>query len=193
MTMRDTDMPLDIAFVKDGRITSIHSVPARDPGLIYGDGQFVVEAPFGFFSAHGVAPGMSAEGLEFLALFAQQRALFSRWYPRAAATQLELSLEPCIKPDYCSNRDFAYAEHDRNVITFQVRFLAYPVDNQAALLRHELGHIVDSIPYVINTGGEQRADDIAERVTHQKIRYTTDTWLQTIGPGLYPRPAGIHS
>lgn len=194
MTMRDTDLPLDIAFVKEGRITSIQSVAARSPGQIRGDGQFVVEAPFGFFAAHGVRPGMSVEGAEFLALFAQQRALFARWFPRAALTQLELS-DPskCIKPGYCSNRDFAYADLGSNVLVFHPRFLAYPVENQVGLLRHELGHAVDSVPYVINTGGEQRADDIAERVTHQKIRYDFDTWLQTVGPGLYPRPVGIHS
>lgn len=192
MTMRNTDMPLDIAFVKNGVLTSIHSVAARYPGLVHGDGEYVVEAAFGFFSAHGVRPGMSAKGLEFLALFAQQRALFSRWYPRAGQTQLELTSSACVQPGFCSNRDFAYAERDRNAITFQVRFLSYPVENKVALLRHELGHIVDSVPYVINTGGEQRADDIAERVTHQKIRYDADL-IQTTGPGLYPRPTGIHS
>jgi hypothetical protein len=47
------------------------------------------------------------------------------------------------------------------------------------------------VPYVVNTGREQVADDIAERVTGQRISYDHDL-VQTIGPGIWPRPLSIH-
>jgi uncharacterized membrane protein (UPF0127 family) len=56
MTMRETAIPLDIAFVdSDWRITRIaQAVPAYTYPLIEGHGQYVVEAPAGFFTAHGI-------------------------------------------------------------------------------------------------------------------------------------------
>lgn len=56
MTMRETAIPLDIAFVdSDWRITRIaQSVPAYTYPLISGVGQYVIEAPAGFFATHRI-------------------------------------------------------------------------------------------------------------------------------------------
>ncbi len=58
MTMRDTGISLDIAFVSDGRITSIaRAIPARTQSLIAGWGQYVIEAPPGYFARNYIALG----------------------------------------------------------------------------------------------------------------------------------------
>ena len=51
MTMRETEIPLDIAFVDESwRITKLaRSIPAYTYPLISGWAQYVVEAPAGFF------------------------------------------------------------------------------------------------------------------------------------------------
>ena len=60
-----------------------------------------------------------------------------------------------------------------------------------AVLAHELGHAAD--PDVWLPGSEQRADDIAERATGHRIRYTRRLRVQTFGPGIYPRPSDLHA
>jgi hypothetical protein len=59
MTMRETDIPLDIAFVgSDWRITSItNSVPAHAQPLVNGVGQCVIETAPGYFVRNKIAPG----------------------------------------------------------------------------------------------------------------------------------------
>ncbi len=62
MTMRETSIPLDIAFVDShGRITSIaRSIPAYTIPLIGGVGQYVIEAPAGTFAR--IRPGSRVIG-----------------------------------------------------------------------------------------------------------------------------------
>ena len=59
MTMRETAIPLDIAFVDPwGRITSIApSVPAWHPDPIWSVAQYVIEAPAGWFAWNGIGVG----------------------------------------------------------------------------------------------------------------------------------------
>jgi hypothetical protein len=90
----------------------------------------------------------------------------------------------CIEAN-CAARDVAAAQQRPPKVWFVHRALYLPEENLVALIRHELGHICDPTPR--REGSEQRADDIAEMVTGQKIRYD-DRDLQTVGPGRYPRP-----
>ncbi|WP_435361399.1 DUF192 domain-containing protein [Haloarchaeobius sp. DFWS5] len=62
--MRKMDFPLDIIFVgSDGRITSIHHVPAPEPGqdgeeiTATGSGQYVLEVPRGYTNETGIQVG----------------------------------------------------------------------------------------------------------------------------------------
>lgn len=58
MTMRETDIALDIAFVDSSwRIASIQSVPARSEPLVSGYAQYAIEAPMGFFARNGITAG----------------------------------------------------------------------------------------------------------------------------------------
>lgn len=59
MTMRETSIPLDIAFVNDGRINSIVTAPAHSWATISGWGSHVIEASAGFFASNGIAVGAS--------------------------------------------------------------------------------------------------------------------------------------
>ena len=130
---------------------------------------------------------------ELLATFERERDRFARWDPRVSATTIEFTdANECTLPTKCAFRDLAYAEPGRMVITFHPRVLGFPIENQVGLMRHELGHLVDTMPYVVNTGREQAADDIAERVTGQKVRYDHNL-VQTISEdGIWPRPLSIH-
>lgn len=77
--------------------------------------------------------------------------------------------------------------------TFEVllvrRALALPRANVVGLIRHELGHHADVDPAAPNL--EQRADDMAEYVTGERIRYDRRN-IQTVGPGRWPRPRNLH-
>ena len=118
-------------------------------------------------------------------LFIRERARFSAVYPKAASARLFIVDEPPA-----TYRDYARAVVGRNSrsIIFLRRSLWLPERNIVALIRHELGHCVDSSSA---SGAEQRADDIAEFVTGKKIRYDTYN-LQTTGKGRYPRPLHLH-
>ncbi|WP_435334734.1 DUF192 domain-containing protein [Haloarchaeobius sp. TZWWS8] len=66
--MRKMDFPLDIVFVgPDGRITSIHHVPAPEPGedgeeiTASGRGQYVLEVPRGYTNETGIDVGDHVE------------------------------------------------------------------------------------------------------------------------------------
>lgn len=130
---------------------------------------------------------------EFSRVFAMEAARFGAVSPRALYTRIEWTDGQCTLPDACGVRDVAYAVPSENRIVINYRLLDRPRENWIGILRHELGHIIDTVPYVPNSGGEQRADDIAERVGGQRIYYDAQ-FVQTIVPGgTYPRPKHLHS
>lgn len=88
-------------------------------------------------------------------------------------------------------RDVAWASTDDNTINFCARVLDFSENTVTALMRHEIGHLCDT--FRDTEGKEQRADDIAELVFGDKIRYSGPHKLQTIGEGQYPRPKELHA
>lgn len=127
---------------------------------------------------------------EARALFARERARFARVFPDVRRACLVIDDARC-GPGLCRARDIAYMTHGRRgaTVVLLARALALPRQNIVAVLRHELGHAADPRPGA--RGGEQRADDIAEYVTGQRIYYDTIR-LQTTGVGTYPRPLSLH-
>jgi len=73
-------------------------------------------------------------------------------------------------------------------ITFYKRLLSLPRENVLGVVRHELGHACDKD--FDEPDCEQRADDVAEKFTGEKIRYDCDE-IQTVGKGKYPRPGHL--
>jgi hypothetical protein len=71
------------------------------------------------------------------------------------------------------------------------RVMDFSEESITALIRHEIGHLCDI--YRDSSKKEQRADDIAELVFGDKIRYSGPYKIQTIGNGEYPRPKELHS
>jgi len=129
---------------------------------------------------------------EFARVFREEAARFGAVSPRAFHTRLEWTYGQCSLPNACAVRDLAYSVPSENRIVINDRLLSRPRENWIGIIRHELGHVVDTVPYVPNSGGEQRADDIAERVGGQRIYYD-DEFVQTISPMIYPRPKHLHS
>jgi hypothetical protein len=122
---------------------------------------------------------------ELATLFRLERARFvAAGFPRARRAFLELTEAPCPAPP-CRARDYACAEVTSGRITLAERALALPAANVRALLRHELGHVVDPTPRA--PGAEARADRIAELVGGSPIRYDR-RGVQTLGRG-GPRPS----
>lgn len=117
-------------------------------------------------------------------LFAIERERFARMFPAAAAARLVLEDTPCAH-GLCGYRNVAWTFPGDPEVYMLVRALALPEQNVLALFRHELGHLVDE--HVHEPGAEQRADDLAEYVTGEPIRYDADD-IETLGPGVYPRP-----
>lgn len=126
---------------------------------------------------------------EYRHLFEIERKRFARLYPWVEKVRLNFSSKKCTPGSPCGIRDLGYCEPNRSTITMLERSLALPKENVIALLRHELGHCSDLA--VGSKGSEQRADDIAEFVTGQRIRYDGND-VQTIGKGRYPRPKYLH-
>lgn len=129
---------------------------------------------------------------EFTRVFQSEAARFGAVNARAFHTRLEWAYGQCTLPDACAVRDLAYSVPSENRIIINDRLLDRPRQNWLGILRHEFGHIVDSVPYITNSGGEQRADDIAERVGGQRISYDQQG-VQTVAAGTYPRPKHLHS
>lgn len=123
------------------------------------------------------------------ALFRRQRAAFAKRYPRLATVRLFVVDRTCPSGHRCAPRDLAwYADGDVHILR---RALRRSRDTVAALLAHELGHAADVRRW--RPGSEQRADDIAEAVLGRRIHYNRRTYVQTFGPGLYPRPLDLHT
>ena len=104
-------------------------------------------------------------------------------------TQKKLKLvihnEVC-SPEMHSVRDVAWADSRDMSVNIVKRVLDFSDDAIIALLRHEIAHSYDT--YSALSGREQRADDLAELVCGDKIRYSGPMLIQTIGNGIYPRP-----
>lgn len=121
-------------------------------------------------------------------IFVQERKLFSA-FPKVARTEFVILDQPCTTKK-CAFRDLAFAETGRFPrVSLLARALKLSASNVRGLIRHELGHIAD--PNVDAPGREQRADDIAEWVSGQKIKYDARD-VQTTGRGKYPRPKYLH-
>lgn len=130
---------------------------------------------------------------EFTQVFRSEAARFGAVNPRAFQTRLEWAYGQCTLPDACAVRDLAYSVPSENRIIINDRLVERPRENWIGILRHEFGHVIDDIPYIPNSGGEQRADQIAERVGGQRIYYDAQ-YVQTVSPsGTYPRPKHLHS
>ena len=122
------------------------------------------------------------------AIFRAERARFAAVYPRAARATLTIVDAECLGRGTCASRDLAECFTD----TGEVRLLRRALTSEAratALIRHELSHVSDA--RIRERGKEQRADDIAERVTGERIFYDREG-VQTRRRGTYPRPRDLH-
>lgn len=180
-----------LQLVKDA--FSLYKAGAHDPALR-------ARFPLG-----GVAPAASGGALPpshandraawLRECFAVERRRFARaaGVPTLATAQLHLVATPCSPAvARCGVRDVAWCRWYRgraHVYVLQ-RALDLPRENLLALLRHELGHLVD--PQRHAPGSEQRADDLAAHFGGALIRYD-DHGIQTVGPGRYPRPPELPS
>lgn len=121
--------------------------------------------------------------------FLHERAAFAARFPRVHGAGLSLLNQPCSIGGRCGERDLGWADTTNNRVFLLDRVLTLPTNRIIGLIRHELGHLSDA--RVTQPGAEQRADDIAEMVTGQPIRYDAKD-IQTIGAGKYPRPLYLH-
>jgi len=55
--MKGTLIPLDLAYIVDGRIVAIHALEPLDEQGVGGYGDMALEVPAGWFGDHGVSPG----------------------------------------------------------------------------------------------------------------------------------------
>lgn len=119
----------------------------------------------------------------------RERRRFARFFPHVAHTRFVLLDQPYTSPWNRRFRDLAFAEPEIPRVSMLLRALDLPRANVQGLIRHELGHVADD--NVDRRGKEQRADDIAEYVTGERINYDQDD-IQTTARGKYPRPLHLH-
>ena len=118
------------------------------------------------------------------AIFREERERFASVYPRVAKATLEIVNAQCLGDGSCERRDLARCYPP----TCEVQLLRRALTSEArvrGLLRHELAHACDRS--WTRKGREQRADDIVERVTGQRVYYDNDD-VQSTRRGTYPRP-----
>jgi hypothetical protein len=130
------------------------------------------------------------------ARFARLRLDTARTFPRVQTVIFEIS-----RAAGTSGRAYAMYDYRDHVLTVAPRLLAASNDRQEAILRHELGHAVDAF-YATATirrrlwldgrrdwqaTPERLADAIAFGLWDEPIRYDDDD-VQTLGPGVSPRP-----
>lgn len=121
-------------------------------------------------------------------LFDSEKKKFERFFKLA---DVVLRVHDIKNTPGCSGyRDVAWADTKERTVNICSRVLDFHRNNIVALLRHEIGHLCD--PFYLTKHAEQRADDIAYLVTGQKINYSGPHLIQTIGPGIYPRPKILH-
>ena len=122
-------------------------------------------------------------------LFKEQLTVFRRFFP---LKNVSLVIhDRFFTPDCNSFRDAAWASTNDMTVNIVKRVLDFSDKTIIALFRHEIGHLCD--PFVESDKKEQRADDIAELVFGDKIKYSGPYKIQTIGEGEYPRPDNLHS
>lgn len=126
-------------------------------------------------------------------LFGIEVARFSRVFPECSTTRWTVTDGPFTLPGLTGYRDVAYADLSRTprVVVFHRKILGRRVTNVVAVIRHELGHVCDRFAITEPAGREQRADNLAEYVTGERIFYDKDH-VQTVESGTYPRPRHLH-
>ena len=55
--MKDTPLPLDLAYVADGEIVSVHKLEPNSEASVSGHGDSALELPVGWLADHGVGQG----------------------------------------------------------------------------------------------------------------------------------------
>jgi hypothetical protein len=103
-------------------------------------------------------------------------------------------------PHFGSTRGFAttsYYGEGRIHLKFAEKALRLPEPKLEAILRHEMGHVVDLLvpaeglaDWNLPTTIERRADAIAEKVWGQPVYYGEDL-VQTLEEGTAPRPESL--
>tara|TARA_Y100000310_G_scaffold344831_1_gene459839 strand:- start:205 stop:627 length:423 start_codon:yes stop_codon:yes gene_type:complete len=95
---------------------------------------------------------------------------------------------------FSSSRGFATTKTDGTSfwLTFSEKLLKEPGHRVRAIIRHEIGHVVDfsgiADPLAdLPTTPERKADAIAKRIWNQPILYDTEG-VQTLTTGTSPRP-----
>lgn len=126
--------------------------------------------------------------LEAEKLFKEQIAGFKRYF-NVSGIKLVIHDRYCT-PGCVEFRDVAWADQNKRTVNMVRRSINFSRNAVIALMRHEIAHLCD--PFVNSPGKEQRADDIAELVFGDKIKYSGPYLLQTIGDGEYPRPSILH-
>ncbi len=122
-------------------------------------------------------------------LFAAELRSFRSFFPLAGVKFIIHKRENT--PGCNKFRDMAWADPNENTINICRRVLDLSYNTFLGLVRHEIGHLCD--PFLGTSLCEQRADDIAELVTGNRISYSGPHRIQTIGDGEYPRPKTLHA
>lgn len=122
-------------------------------------------------------------------LFKTQLEQFRKYFP---INNVRLVIHNRFYTPECDTyRACAWASTEEMTVNIVKRVLDFSDNAIIALFRHEIGHLCD--PFVDSDIKEQRADDIAEFVFGDKIKYSGPHKMQTIGNGEYPRPKELHS
>jgi uncharacterized membrane protein (UPF0127 family) len=59
--MKDTLIPLDLAYIVDGKIVTVHPLSPLDEQGVSGYADMALEVPAGWFGDHGVGPGHAVQ------------------------------------------------------------------------------------------------------------------------------------
>lgn len=135
-----------------------------------------------------------------------------RWAETQAALHplmvgASLSFEVGDYPHFHTSRGHAVTFGSEGCLHCTIRvaekLIKAPKHRFDGVLRHELGHVVDIVVpaskldawaasrgRVLSTGIERRADDIAELIWGEKLRYDSDL-VQSTKHGVYPRPVHL--
>lgn len=126
--------------------------------------------------------------------------LVTRWNEACDKIPELLSVSPTYgfgtSPHFESARGFASLVYDGSSFHLKLseKLLEQNTDRTDAILRHEIGHIIDfaqvSLPPGLPHTPERRADAIAEYLWGQPILYDHDT-VQSLTSGISPRPANL--
>lgn len=123
-------------------------------------------------------------------VFADKLVVFRKYFPKQLVGVKLVVHDKQFTPGCNKFRDIAWADINLKTVNICRRVLNFSDNTIIGLLTHEISHLCDTA--VESDNKEQRADDIAELVTGQRIKYSGPYMLQTIGEGVYPRPLGLH-